>query len=136
MKKQKHRTQQGPDLERIRCIALNLGGMGYSAEKISSILGVDRPCVVLWMEEFGMDPEGKNHRLQREGIAAAKEKGVKFGRPRKKLPDDFEETLRAMENGKITSREAVKRSGMSESTFYRRLREYRQVMDVYTDQET
>ena len=56
---------------------------------------------------------------------AAKAKGVKFGRPKVEPPDDFPEIVNALENKAITAKEAIKRSGMAEATFYRRLREYR-----------
>lgn len=59
---------------------------------------------------------------QAEGIAAAKTKGVKFGRPKKKLPDNFEELYeRYLRNEPIT-RLAKDCEGISESTL--RLRIY------------
>ena len=65
------------------------------------------------------------YKRQLDGIAAAKAKGVKFGRPKVEPPDDFLEIVNALENKAITAKEAIKRSGMAEATFYRRLREYR-----------
>lgn len=62
---------------------------------------------------------------QAEGIAAAKARGVVFGRPAKAAPDDFAEIVGEWESGQQSFREALKLCGMSESTFYRRLREYR-----------
>ncbi len=59
-------------------------------------------------------------RRQAEGIAAAKARGVKFGRPQAALPADFEEIVKEWEVYRITTKEAVQRSGLSRSTFYRR----------------
>ena len=61
----------------------------------------------------------------KKALAKAKAKGVKFGRPKVEPPDDFPEIVNALENKAITAKEAIKRSGMAEATFYRRLREYR-----------
>ena len=63
---------------------------------------------------------------QAEGIASAKARGVKFGRPLKKPPDNFEEVVKLLERGKITSAEAIKQTGLKRATFYNRLREFKQ----------
>lgn len=60
---------------------------------------------------------------QAEGIAAAKQRGVKFGRQKGGLPEEFEEYYRMWSNGKISIREAAKILHMSNSTFYRRCKE-------------
>ncbi|GHV55261.1 resolvase [Synergistales bacterium] len=60
---------------------------------------------------------------QTEGIAAAKAKGVRFGRPIKKLPENFAELVRQREHKKLTIRQVLDQTGLKESTFYRRLRE-------------
>jgi len=64
---------------------------------------------------------------QREGIRAAQAKGVQFGRPILEAPADFAALVRKWERKQIDLDEALRQSGLKESTFYRRLREYRLV---------
>nr|WP_303018955.1 recombinase family protein [uncultured Blautia sp.] len=59
---------------------------------------------------------------QAEGIAAAKRKGKKFGRPEKEMPDDFEEICRRCEQGELSIRQAAEVLGVSPPTFYRKYR--------------
>ena len=56
---------------------------------------------------------------QREGIDATKNKGKHLGRPSTSLPDNWEEVLALWQAGKITAREAMRRTGMKRTTFYR-----------------
>jgi DNA invertase Pin-like site-specific DNA recombinase len=60
------------------------------------------------------------HQRQAEGIAAAKAKGVKFGRKPVELPEEFEEVCQQWQERKISSRQAAATLGMSHTTFYRR----------------
>ena len=62
---------------------------------------------------------------QKQGIAAAKKRGVQFGRPEIPAPDDLEMMVMLLEEGTLEVSEAIAKSGMSRATFYRRLREYR-----------
>ena len=62
---------------------------------------------------------------QAEGIAAARRKGVRFGRPKIPTPDGFGDIVNDWAEKKISLTEAAKLCGMSQSTFYRRLRDYR-----------
>lgn len=80
--------------------------------------------LVLQILSFVAQNERENIRKrQKEGIAAAKARGVKFGRPAKKLPYNFEEIVE-MRNAKVIStQEILSQCDISESTFYRRLRE-------------
>jgi DNA invertase Pin-like site-specific DNA recombinase len=83
--------------------------------------------LVLQILSFVAQSERENiRRRQAEGIAAAKARGVKFGRPLKKLPADFETIVCAWQQKRLPLSEAVKLCHMSESTFYRRLRDLRQ----------
>lgn len=56
---------------------------------------------------------------QKEGIAAAKLRGVQFGRPRKPIPDNFQQVKEAWENKEITSREAAGQLQVAQDTFLR-----------------
>ncbi len=60
---------------------------------------------------------------QAEGIAAAKEKGVKFGRPRKRLPDNFDDLYERFLHNEPIARLAKEATGISESTLRLRLYE-------------
>ena len=54
---------------------------------------------------------------QAEGIAAAKARGVKFGREPLPLPDNYDEVYQQWKNGKISARKAAKFLGVSHFTF-------------------
>lgn len=60
---------------------------------------------------------------QAEGIAAAKEKGVKFGAKRKDVPMEFQKYKQAWENEEISLRKAARCLNISHTTFYRRCKE-------------
>ena len=62
---------------------------------------------------------------QTEGIAAAKEKGVRFGRPVKEAPENFAILVKQWENGELPIAEVLRQTELKEATFYRRLKEYR-----------
>jgi DNA invertase Pin-like site-specific DNA recombinase len=62
---------------------------------------------------------------QAEGIAAAKARGVRFGRTIIKPPDNFTLLVKQWERGKLPIRELLLQTGLKEATFYRRLRESR-----------
>lgn len=56
---------------------------------------------------------------QAQGIAAAKEKGKHLGRPKQKIPDGWQEIYVLWREGNITAVEAMKRSGLKKSSFYK-----------------
>lgn len=81
--------------------------------------------LVLQILSFVAQSERENIRKrQEEGIAAAKERGIQFGRPMLEEPSDFKEIVHAWECKRISTQEAIIRSHMSKSTFYRRLKNY------------
>lgn len=90
------------------------------------LMGTFIADLVLQILSFVAQSERENiKKRQAEGIAAAKAKGVKFGRPKSMVPADFGKIIRQWERKQITVVEAVKRCNVSKATFYRRLREYR-----------
>ena len=62
---------------------------------------------------------------QAEGIAAARARGVRFGRPEKEPPENFEALVKRWECKKMTILELLEQTGMKKATFYNRLRELR-----------
>ena len=85
------------------------------------LLGTFISDVVLQILSFVAQNERENiHTRQAEGIAEAKAKGVKFGRPEMPLPDNFQEMYEAWKNREISVREAASNCGMPTSTFYDR----------------
>ncbi len=62
---------------------------------------------------------------QKQGIRAAKQRGVRFGRPECEIPKEFNGYINDWEKGKLTAKQIAKMCNISEATFYRRLREMR-----------
>ena len=60
---------------------------------------------------------------QSEGIAVAKAKGVKMGRPNAKIPANFESEVRKWKSGKQTATETMKVLGLKKTTFYKLVKE-------------
>ncbi|MFJ5750945.1 recombinase family protein [Peribacillus frigoritolerans] len=61
---------------------------------------------------------------QAEGIAVAKKKGVKFGRPAVEIPKDWEKYYKQWKDQKISAVKFMQAVGMAKATFYRKVKEY------------
>jgi len=91
-----------------------------------NLLGTFIADLVLQVLSFVAQSERESiKKRQAEGIAAARARGVKFGRPVKAPPPDFGKLVRKWENGQIDIPKLLSLLDMKEATFYRRLREYR-----------
>jgi DNA invertase Pin-like site-specific DNA recombinase len=87
--------------------------------------------LVLQILSFVAQNERENIRKrQTEGIAAAKLKGVRFGRPVKVAPHNFSSLVKQWEKGEIALARVLAVCDMSEATFYRRLREHRMMNKI------
>jgi len=60
---------------------------------------------------------------QSEGIAAARLKGKKFGRPRVENPKDWDKIIKLWKDGEISTIETMNKLNMNRGTFYRRVKE-------------
>lgn len=90
------------------------------------LMGTFIADLVLQILSFVAQSERENiKKRQEQGIAAAKAKGVRFGRPEIPLPDNFGKLVKDWEKKRISFEEILKICNMSEATFYRKLREYR-----------
>lgn len=90
------------------------------------LMGTFIADLVLQILSFAAEAERTNIRKRQEqGIVAAKARGVRFGRPEVEVPQEFPRIVVEWENKNISFDEALEKSGLSQATFYRRLREYR-----------
>lgn len=82
------------------------------------LIGTFLSDIVLQVLSFVAENERINiRRRQAEGIAAAKARGVKFGRPAKQLPKNFYRLYKKWKAGEVTGTDAAKGCGMALSTF-------------------
>lgn len=90
------------------------------------LMGTFIADLVLQILSFIAENERVNiKKRQEQGIAAAKARGVRFGRPEKPVPEDFSDIVRKWERKEIDINEVLHLCNVSDTTFYRRLREYR-----------
>ena len=88
------------------------------------LMGTFLSDIVLQVLSFVAENERENIRQrQAEGIAAAKARGVRFGRPEKELPDNFEALVQAWEREQLPLSDVLDLCQISQSTFYRRRRD-------------
>ena len=89
------------------------------------LMGTFLSDIVLQVLSFVAENERTNIRQrQTEGIAAAKAKGVKFGRPPLPLPDSFYEVHKAWRAKKLTLKQAAAACNMPVGTFYGKARKF------------
>lgn len=88
------------------------------------LMGTFIADLVLQILSFVAQNERENIRKrQAQGIAAAKLRGVRFGRPRKNSCEDFEMIIKRWNMGEISIEDIAKEYNISRSTFFRRKRE-------------
>lgn len=92
------------------------------------LMGTFLSDIVLQVLSFVAENERTNIRQrQAEGIAAAKAKGVKFGRPPLPLPDNFYAVHKSWRAKKLTLKQAAKACNMPVGTFYGKARKFENI---------
>lgn len=90
------------------------------------LMGTFIADLVLQILSFVAENERVNiKKRQEQGIAAAKARGVRFGRPEKQVPADFEQIVIQWQDKALDINQVLELCNMSTATFYKRLREYR-----------
>ncbi len=85
------------------------------------LMGTFLSDIVLQVLSFAAENERENIRQrQKEGIEAAKQRGVRFGRPQAPLPDNFGMVSRRWYQGEISGQEASRLCNMPTTSFYRK----------------
>lgn len=77
--------------------------------------------ILSWMAQEERDRIKKR---QEEGIKIALEQGVKFGRPKAEISDEFINAYKKWKDGAITATKAMEEAGMKRTTFYKLVKEY------------
>lgn len=91
---------------------IDIDGQDWVMEMISNIL-------IEVLSSIAEEERLKNHQRQSEGIASAKAKGVTFGRPTVRKPENYELVMSQVSNGQIKAVEAMKILGIKKTTFYK-----------------
>ncbi len=90
-----------------------------------NLMGTFISDIVLALLSYVAENERVNIRQrQAEGIAAAKARGVKFGRPAVLLPENFHEVHSQWRGKQMTLKQAARACNLAESTFFDKAREY------------
>jgi len=91
-----------------------------------NLLGTFIADLVLQVLSFVAQSERENIRKrQSEGIAAAKARGVTFGRPEKEMPDNFGELVKAWERKQIKTADMLELCDIGRTTLYAKVKEYK-----------
>lgn len=110
--------------KKVDIVVLDMPLLDTRREK--TLLGTFISDMVLQLLSFVAQNERENIRKrQAEGIAAAKLRGVKFGRPKKELPAEFLSDLERFERRDISLCEITEKHRISARTLYRRLHDLR-----------
>lgn len=91
----------------------------------NGITGMFIADLVLQILSYVAQIERENIRQrQAEGIQSAKDRGVKFGRPQKEFPDEFEQIYLLFKEKKISKRESARRLSINHVTFTNLINRY------------
>lgn len=91
---------------------LDFGEQTWILQMVSNIL-------IEVMSSIAEEERLKIHQRQAEGIAAAMDKGTRFGRPGVKKPENYELVMKQLSVGEITAVKAMKLLGVRKTTFYK-----------------
>ena len=104
--------------KRVAIVVLDLPLLDMRRSR--DLTGVFIADIVLQLLSYVAETERRmNRQRQAEGIAAARRRGVKFGRTPMERPAQFEPLREAWKNQEISARQAAKRLGISRRTFRR-----------------
>lgn len=93
-------------------------------KEISGLETLITDIVLHLLSYFAQDERDRIRTRQAEGIAAAKKKGKKFGRPKSDYPRDWEKYYEHWREGNVTAVETFERLKISKSTFYKLVKKY------------
>jgi DNA invertase Pin-like site-specific DNA recombinase len=101
---------------------LDCGGQDWVLDMVSNIL-------IEVMASVAEEERVKIHRRQEEGIAVAKAKGVRFGRPSIAKPDNYEQVMALVDSGQLKAVDAMRELRVRKTTYYKLRQTYWRAAD-------
>ena len=100
-------------------------------DEIRRIIGDEEKtlAVIAVIEKVENKKKAHNHKRQAEGIAAAKERGVQFGRPKMTFPKNFEGIYNCYKNKAITGTHAAEVLGINRNSFRELVRRHEAALE-------
>lgn len=108
----------------VRVLDLPALNINYDDENIKPLVKMINNIIFEIMSWKAQNERETIRKRQSEGIAVAKAKNVKFGRPCIKIPSNFEEIYIKWKSGKITAREGMELTGLKRNKFYDFIKKY------------
>ena len=108
----------------IRVKILNIPTTLMDIDNCDWVLEMVSNILIEVLSTIAEEERNKNQIRQREGIDAAKSKGVEFGRPKLRKPENYELIMRQVSSGEITAVEAMKLLGVKKTSFYKLKKAY------------
>lgn len=107
-------------LTKKKGVEIRVLDMPILSRPIPGLTGQFLSDIVLQLLSYVAQSERERiHERQMQGIAAAKARGVRFGRPPMRIPDNFAEIAHREIRGEITVRDAASACGMNRGSYYR-----------------
>ncbi|MDE7003537.1 MAG: hypothetical protein K2P08_03810 [Oscillospiraceae bacterium] len=119
---EQNRTIQNPDEERLQAelkmLAQDIAASLSAVDAASGRALLSDFVSELFFELAEQQRREDRRQKQAEGIAAAKARGVRFGRTARPVPDNFDELHQAWREGRISLKKAAEACDMARGTFY------------------
>lgn len=104
----------------VNIVVLDMPLLDTRQKNENDLTGVFIADMVLQILAYVAQIERENiKQRQKEGICAARQRGVVFGRPRKDVPENFWDIRNKWQENEISSRQAARALGIAQSTFLR-----------------
>lgn len=101
---------------------IDCGGQDWVLDMVSNIL-------IEVMASVAEEERVKIRRRQEEGIAVAKAKGVRFGRPSIAKPDNYEQVMALVDSGQLKAVDAMRELRVRKTTYYKLRQTYWRAAD-------
>lgn len=110
--------------EGIRVKILDVPTTLVDCEEQSWVMDMVSNILIEVMSSIAEEERVKNHQRQKEGIEAAKMRGVTFGRPKIQKPQGYEDVMHRVAEGTLRTEEAMAQLGLKRTSYYKLKRLY------------